>query len=104
MSLHYHYEMIVDKAIKGAVNDIVQLDFPKRAQIVKVFEGVRNEVLAVILPEVYGKPVVDTSASAVVDADVPACNDKPAVDMVHVSGGLAEAKPAKAPSKRGGKK
>lgn len=86
MSLHYHYEMIVDKAIKSAINDIVQLDFKKRLQIADAFKGVRDEVLSIILPDVYGKAVSSCDSNSGSNAAVPSVANTATVDMVHASG------------------
>ena len=82
MSLHYHYEIIVDKAIKAAINDIIQLDFNKRIAIANAFKGTRDEVLAIILPDVYGKAVNGDSAANSCNAAAPSVANAPAVDMV----------------------
>lgn len=104
MSLHYHYEMIVDKAIKVAINDIVQLDFNKRVAIANAFKGVRDEVLAIILPDVYGKAVNGDSATNSNDDVAPVVTKPATVDMVCEGGvggvGAAQAGEAKAPAKK----
>ena len=98
MSLHYHYEMIVDKAIKAAINDIVQLDFAKRVKIADAFKGVRDEVLTIILPDVYGKTAAVSNIAVDSDAADASISKPAAVDMVCQSGG-GEA-PVKKPSQR----
>lgn len=105
MSLHYHYEMIVDKAIKGAVSDIVQLEFTKRIQIADAFKGVRNEVLAIILPDVYGKVVNNSDSANSSDAVATSVSEPAAVDMVCESGSgvapvVAPRKPARKPANK----
>lgn len=104
MSLHYHYEMIIDKAIKAAINDIVQLDFNKRMAIASAFKGTRDELLAIILPDVYGKAVNGDSTANSGDAAVPAVTKPATVDMVCESGaesvGGVEAPAVKAPTKK----
>lgn len=103
MSLHYHYEMIVDKAIKSAINDIVQLEFKKRLQIADAFKGVRDEVLSIILPDVYGKAVSSGTPVTGVSADVSPVSHSATVDMVCESGGqhgAAEVGEARVPAKK----
>lgn len=103
MSLHYHYEMIVDKAIKSAINDIVQLDFAKRAKIADAFKGVRNEVLTIILPDVYGKTVDVPAVATGGDVAVPSVSEPAVVDMVHQSGGATAPVKKPSPRKKGAK-
>ena len=113
MSLHYHYEMIVDKAIKAAVNDIVQLDFNKRIAIANAFKGVRDEVLSIILPDVYGKAVGSGDSNSGSNAVVSSVANTTTVDMVHTDGehgGVAatgqtgsQAKKPSRPAKKGAK-
>ena len=101
MSLHYHYEMIVDKAIKRAINDIVQLDFAKRIQIADAFKGVRNEVLSIVLPDVYGKAVDVPVATVSSNVVAPSVSEPAAVDMVCEGVGEPVAKkPARKPAKK----
>ena len=101
MSLHYHYEMIVDKAIKGAINDIVQLDFAKRIQIAGAFKEVRNEVLSIILPDVYGKAVNEPAVASGGDGVAPCVSEPAVVDMVCASGvEQTVKKPARNPAKK----
>lgn len=103
MSLHYHYEMIVDKAIKAAINDIVQLDFAKRIKIADAFKGVRDEVLTIILPDVYGKTVDVPNVAVDSNAAAPSVSEPAAVDMVHQSGGGATPVKKPSPRKKGAK-
>lgn len=103
MSLHYHYEMIVNECARVLVDRVVPLDYNKRPQITKIAMEARDAILKELLPDVYGKTVDVPAVATGGDVAAPSVSEPATVDMVHQSGGVAAPVKKPSPRKKGAK-